>query len=169
MKAQSEIITFVLLFLIGLVLFISAFAWSQGVLQRSEDVNKLSSLEKFAMDLDSTIENTVKFGGELEVPFGYSATIGLVGEDTIEIRSPVSVSIPEQWINISTKYAFIDERKDGNYAIVRLRYNQNEKNYNILLFTDGPKLATPDIVKIQKNETYIEDGSTVIKLRIRLE
>ncbi|MCD6477250.1 MAG: hypothetical protein J7K26_03800 [Candidatus Aenigmarchaeota archaeon] len=165
MKAQSEIIIFVSLFLIGLVLFISSFIWSQGIIQKNQDINKLNELENFAIKLDSVIKDVIKFGGEAELEYNYPATVIILDDYAIEFKDTINIDIPEQWINI-TEDGVIREKKEGNLILIKIEYPEND--YSIKFITDGPTLANPRKIKIQKSEV-IYDPNFIIKIKVILE
>lgn len=164
MKGQSEVIVFVLLFLIGVTLFLSSVLWSQGIFNRSSDMAKLNNAENFMVNLDNKIQNVVKFGGQDSIDYGIQATIELVSPDMIEIQAPITVKIPVDWVNISEKYSIISERLDGNILRLRLQYPTN--SYSIYLYTEGPRIATPKTVYVEKVSTYKENNVEYIKVKI---
>ncbi|MFQ6056854.1 MAG: hypothetical protein ACE5J3_12835, partial [Methanosarcinales archaeon] len=59
MKGQSEIIVFILLFLIGFILFSSSVLWSRGIFQRNVDIGKINAAENFMKNLDEKIKNII--------------------------------------------------------------------------------------------------------------
>ena len=75
MKGQAEIIIFLLLFIIGVLLFASATVWSRGIFQENVDFTMLESAERFMKDLDSRISDVIKFGGMQEIDYGIGGTI----------------------------------------------------------------------------------------------
>jgi hypothetical protein len=163
MKAQAEIIIFVLLFIISIFLFTSATMWSRGIFQENVDFSKLEASEKFMKDLDNDISNMIKFGGSKEIEFNLDGTIELVDEMTIGIRVPISLELQENWVNISEDTSYIRERKEGGTLVLHLIYP--ERDYRVEFFTEGSRLAQPSYVKIEKNSTDL-GPPTVIKIKI---
>lgn len=163
MKGQAEIIVFLLLFIIGVLLFASATVWSRGIFQENVDFSRLGAAEKFMKDLDSGILNVIKFGGIRDLEYNMGGTIELFNSSLIEARTPLSLQIQENWINISDDGSFIMERMEGEELVLWLFYP--EADYRVFLFTDESSLAQPDYVRIEKNET-IFGSPTVIKIRI---
>ena len=164
MKGQSEVIVFVLLFLIGVTLFLSSVIWSQGIFNRNSDMAKLNNVENFMVNLDNKIQNIVKLGGQDSIDYGIQATIQLTSPNTIEIQSPLTVKIPADWVVIPSKYSNITEKLDGNLLRLRLQYPTD--SYAIYLYTDGPTLATPQKVYIEKVSTYTQNNIEYIKVKI---
>ncbi len=167
MKGQSEIIVFVLLFIIGVSLFISAIMWSRGMFDRNSDMAKLNLAESFMRNIDGKIQNIIKFGGQDSIQYGFDATIELVGSDTIEIRTPLSVDIPDQWVNIQSSPSIIREKKDGDMFRIQLYYPSD--TYSLYLYTEGPKVATPQKITIEKGSSFTQGGKTYVKVKITFE
>jgi hypothetical protein len=166
MKAQSEILVFILLFLLSISLFITAIFWSKDTFQKNVDTAKVSSAEKLAKELDSGIKNIIKFDGYEEIDYIVDGPIILINENTIEVRAVISsdISIPKYWSNISSDASYIREMLDGD--IFRIQIIYPESYQKVILFTEGPTLAKPKSVKIEKNYTSIENGKPSIKIRI---
>ena len=162
MKGQSELIIFILLFIISIFLFISATIWSRSIFQQNVDVAKIEAAEKFMKDLDKDISNLIKFGGSKEIKYDIDGTIELVDEETIGVKIPVSLALSTNWINISDT-SYIQERKEGDVLVLQLIYPQ--KDYKIEFFTEGPQLAQPKYVRIEKNSTVF-NSIIVIKIKI---
>ncbi|MEM5778599.1 MAG: hypothetical protein QXD43_02185 [Candidatus Aenigmatarchaeota archaeon] len=163
MKGQSEILIFVLLFIISIALFTAATIWSKNIFQQNVDVAKVENSEKFAKELNEAILNVIKFGGSQEIRYNIEGTIELLNDNTIEIKVPISLPLSEQWVNISSDTSFIRERKEGDYFKIQINYTNNQ--YKVEFFTEGPKLATPSYIVIENNETYFSTV-TVIKIKI---
>lgn len=162
MKGQAEIIVFLLLFIIGILLFASATLWSRGIFEENVDFSRLESTEKFMRDLDSSVSDAIKFGGMRELEYGIGGTIELLDPETIEVRVPLSLRIQENWVNISEGNSYVMERRDGSDLVLRLVYPEGD--YRVVFFTDESTLAQPDYVKIEKNSTIADPP--VIKIKI---
>lgn len=175
MRGQSEIVTFVLLFLIGVILFISAVAWSRGLFERNVDLAKITSAENFMENLDKKIQSIIKFGGQETIDYNVDGTIELIegSPDNIEIKIPADVVVPRYWVNISSPESsgVIQEMLDGTIFRIRLFYPLGD--YGIDLFTEGPRIATPARVKIEKTDTITKTiGNTsysFIKIKVTFE
>ena len=163
MKGQAESIIFILLFIISIFLFTSATMWSRDIFQENVDFARLEASEKFMKDLDKEILYIIKFGGSREMEYNLDGTIELVDEKTIGVRVPTSLELTKRWINISQDTSFIQERKDGETLVLQLIYP--EKDYRVEFFTEGPRLAQPTHVRLEKNSTDF-DTTTVIKIKI---
>jgi len=163
MKGQSEILVFVLLFLLSISLFTVAVFWSKDIFQQNVDMTKVSSAEKFMKDIDYSIKSLIKFGGHEEIDYNVDGPIILVDNKTIEVRVvvPSEISLPKYWNNISSDSSYIREMLDGDVFRVQLIYPEN-----IEFFTEGPTLAKPKLVKIEKNSTDIKNEKVTIKIRI---
>lgn len=165
MKSQTEMVTFVLLFLIGVVLFISAVAWSSGIFNENADITRVTSAEAFMKGLDNKIQDVIKFSGQDSIPFNLDGTIEIANSNTLEIKMPVKTTvIPDYWITIQNDSSQIREMLDGDLFRIQLAYP--EKDYSVELFTQGARLSTPRKVVIEKNSTYIFNGKTVIRIEV---
>ena len=163
MKAQAEIIVFILLLVIGLILFSSATIWSRGIFQENADFSKMEMAEKFMKDLDGGVSSVIKFSGVKEIDFTIDGTIEILGPKTIEVRTPISLDLQQNWINISEKGSYIMERKESNDLVLRLVYPDTA--YKVFFFTDDSSLTQPDYIRIEKDSTST-DTVTVIKIKI---
>ena len=163
MKGQGEIIAFILLLLIGLLLFAAATMWSRGIFQENVDFSNMEVAEKFMKDLDDSISSVIKFGGMKELDFVSEGTIEILNSNTIEVRIPSSLSLQESWVNISENGSYIREMYDGEDIILQLVYP--ESDYRVNFFTEDLSLAQPEYIKIEKDSTYI-GAVSVIKIKI---
>jgi len=125
----------------------------------------------------STGEDSIWFDS-----FRISATISYI----IEFKTPINLELSREWVNLTpTNIDFentdvktlpsIREILDGNLFRIQLSYSSMEYylgeeqigKLKIELFTEGPRVAKPDIIKIEKNSTYISDENDVtIKIKI---
>lgn len=173
-KGQSEIVSFVLLFLIGVALFLAAVTWGRGSFDRNVDIARITATESFIVELDNSIQSVAKFGGEKIIDYKSDGVIilnDIDAEDTLEIRSDIEGELPKYWINLTTSESFglIREKLEGTIFIVQLSY-PNKENYGIDLFTTGPREAKPQIIVIEKNSTYVDtSGTTMIKIELKFQ
>lgn len=170
MKAQSEIVTFVLLFLIGLVLFATTIAWSGGIFQRNVDLGRVTTAENFMSSMDSSIQSVIKNGGSQTIAYGAGGTMELMDQgysDIIEIKMPITAELPKYWINTTKSGALgnIREMLDGTIMRLQLSYPQQDQ-YIVDLFTDGTKISQPESITIEKNDTFVENGKTIIRIKL---
>jgi len=145
MKGQSEIIIFVLLFLIGVILFVSAMLWSSEIFERNADMLRVTVSEKLMQDLDESIKDVIKFGGSKIIDYNIDGTIEMLDEKTIEMKVSASIELPDYWINISSDSSYIREKLEGNLLRIQLIYQDIE------LYTEGPRLSKPESIKIEKD------------------
>lgn len=164
MKGQAEIIIFLLLFIIGVLLFASATVWSRGIFQENVDFTMLESAERFMKDLDSRISDVIKFGGMQEIDYGIGGTIEIDYPQAIEVRVPLTMQLQNDWVNISEGDSYIMEKKDGTDLVLRLVY-PGTNDYDIVFTTNGSSLAQPDYIRIEKNSTNF-DTASVIEIKI---
>jgi hypothetical protein len=166
MKGQSEILVFVLLFLLSIGLFITAIFWSKGIVQNSVEMAKVSSAERNAKDISESIDSIVKFDGYDEVDYSSDGPIVLLNDNTLELRTTVTtdLSLPKSWTTIASEGSIIREMLEADILRIQLNYPETDKK--IVLFTDGPTLAKPNIIRIEKNATLVENGKQTIKIRI---
>jgi len=163
MKGQAESIVFILLFIVSISLFTFAALWSRSIFQENMDFSKLEASEKFMKNLDNEISNIIRFGGLREKEFSLDGTIELINNRTIGIRTPISLDLQKNWINISEGASYIQERKEGETLVLQLIYPISD--YEVYFFTDGPRLSQPSYVKMERNSTVF-DTTTVIKIKI---
>jgi hypothetical protein len=161
MKGQNEILIFVLLFIIGIALFISATIWSKSIFQQNVDVARMENAEKFMRELNDNIMTVIRFGGSQEMEYKLDGAIELVDNKTIEVKIPVTIPLSKQWVNISSDTSFIQEKLEGDNLRIQIVYNQTD--YKVEFFTEGPRLAIPSYVNIERNQT---SDLTVIKIKI---
>lgn len=166
MKAQSEILVFILLFLLSIVLFTVAVYWSRDAFQQNVDITRVSSAEGFMKEMNYDIKSLLKYGGHKEIEYNVDGPITLLGSQTIEVRTVVTsgISLPTSWNNISSDFSYIRETLDGDVFRIQLIFPGD--NYNVVFFTDGPTLAKPKKVVIEENSSDVENGEATIKIRI---
>ena len=166
MKAQSEILVFVLLFFLSISLFAIAVYWSKDIFQQNIDMTKVSSAEGFMKEMNYDIKSLLKYGGHKEIEYNVDGPITLLDSQTIEVRTVVSsgISLPTSWNNISSDYSYISEMLDGDVFRVQLIFPDDD--YKVEFFTDGPTLAKPKKVVIEENSSDVENGKATIKIRI---
>ncbi|MBU3905011.1 MAG: hypothetical protein KJ906_02600 [Nanoarchaeota archaeon] len=172
MKGASEVIVFVLLFLIGVSLFLSSVVWSQSLFERNSDMAKLNSVEAFMNQLDSKIQNVMKFGGKDSIDYGINAPIELVGTNIIEIRTTMTVDIPNEWINITVgENSEIREIKEGTILRLQLFYSDDnpERSYAIHLETDRPRVATPQKIYIERGNSFKSGEITYNSIKLTFQ
>jgi len=165
MKGQTEIIVFVLLFIVGVSLFMSAIIWSRGIVDRNSDVVQLNSAEVFMKNLDSKIQSVISFGGQDTISYNLDAPIEIIGDNIIEIRTPLSVNIPDQWISLKDGDSVIRETMQRGLFRIQLYYPEGG-DYNIELYTEGARISTPNQIRIEKS-TSTEPG--IIRIKITFE
>ena len=74
------------------------------------------------------------------------------------------MSLPRTWSNISVDSSVIREVQEADIFRIQIWYPQGDNR--IELFTDSSTLAKPSAVRVEKNETLIENGRQTIKIRI---
>ena len=166
MKGQNEVLIFILLLIIGTALFTSATIWSKGIFQQNVDLARVENSEKFIKDLNGIILDIIKFGGSQEIKYNLYGTIELntTSKNIIELKVPVQLNLPTQWVTISNDTYFIQEKLEGNALRIQLVYPNS--TYGVVFFTDGSILATPASVLVERNQTYIDSGLTIIKIKV---
>lgn len=166
MRGQSEILIFILLFIIGIALFTSATIWSKSIFQQNIDVARVENSEKFMKELNENILGIIKFGGSQEMNYNLDGTIELntTNNNIIEVKVPVKLPLSNQWVNITSDTSYIQEKLEGDVFRIQLVYPQ--ANNKVEFFTEGPRLARPRYVAIERNQTYSESGLTVIKIKV---
>ena len=167
MRAQSELLVFVLLFLLSVGLFTIAVLWGKDIFQKNVDMTKVSSAEKFMRDVDYSVKSLIKSEGYQEIDYIVDGPITLLGNETIEARTIIvsDISLPTDWINISSGSSYISEKLDGDVLRVQLVYPERE-SYRVEFFTEGSTLSKPRTVRLEKNSTYYEGNKLTIRIRI---
>jgi len=162
MKGQTEIIVFILLFLIGVSLFMASIIWSRSILDRNTDVMTLNTAESFMNKLDDKIDNIIRFGGKDSLNYNLDATIEIKEiDEIIEIKTPLDVALYDEWVNLKENGSIIRERMEGNLFRIQLYYPGTP--YDVDLFTEGPRIATPTTVLVEKISSD-EPGKIRIKV-----
>jgi len=159
MRAQSEIIVFVLLFLIGVILFVSAVVWSSDMFERNVDITNVAAAEDFMRDLDDSIKSVVRFGGSKSINYPLAGTIELVDENTLEIKLPISAGLPDYWINLTSDSSYIREIQERDLFRIQLIYPGQEPD--VELFTEGPRLSSPNSIRIEEYSSEVDEFVTV--------
>ncbi|MBU5557535.1 MAG: hypothetical protein QW751_00780 [Candidatus Aenigmatarchaeota archaeon] len=170
LRGQAQIIVFVLLLLISLILVFTAVSWGGGISQQNIDVSRVIAAENWMKELDRSIQSVVKSGGSARLNYPFNTPIGLADvdiNDYIEMSMPVSIDLPDYWINISIsgEPGLIRERKDAGELKLRLSYPLRP-GFAIDLFTDGPQIATPKAVLIEHNSTFQNSTITIVKIKL---
>jgi hypothetical protein len=167
MKAQSEILVFMLLFLLSVSLFTIAVFWSKDIFQKNIDMTKVSSAEKFMKEMDYSIKSLIKSEGYLQIDYNVDGPLTLLSDKVIETRTVITsdISLSNEWINITSDSSFISEKLDGDVFRVQLNYPESE-SYKVEFFTEGPILSKPKTVRIERNSTFYENNKLTIKIRI---
>lgn len=115
MKGQSDIVVFILLFLIGLALFSLALVFSTGVFNQNIDVTKVTSAENIMRSLDNKIQSVIGYGGSQSLDYSLNEEIELLDSQTLEINFPVNIEVPRYWINVtSNQRSYVREMLEGN-------------------------------------------------------
>jgi len=165
-KGQTKIIVFLILFFISIILFSSANLWGKGILQQNIDLVKIETTEKFMKDLDKTILNLVEYEGTRKISYKIDSNIQLLGSNIIEMHFQSTINLPQYWINLTSSDAsYIREKSQGDLFRIQLVYTPSTE-YRVVLFTNGPQLAKPEYILLEKNETFILGNQAVIKIEI---
>lgn len=133
----------------------------------NSDVSKLNSAQSFMAKLDNKIQDIIKFGGTDSLDFNIQATIEIVGSETIEMKSPISVDIPEEWLNIHEDGSIIREKMEGSLYRIQLYYPDDI--YKIRFYTEGPRLATPHKIYIEKGYTEKDGSEATIWIKLTFQ
>lgn len=174
-RGQAQIIVFILLLMISLVLVFTAVGWGQGISQKNIDVGQVTAAENWMKALDTRIESVVRSGGSSRLDYPLAAQIGLSDvdlNDYVEIKMPVTIDLPTNWINLtsSADFGLIRERKEGPDLKLQLSYPLRP-GFAIDLFTDGPQVSIPVTVFVDRNVTYMKNiggtNYTVVSVRLR--
>ncbi|MEM7816410.1 MAG: hypothetical protein QXZ20_00690 [Candidatus Aenigmatarchaeota archaeon] len=67
MKAQQEIITYILITAILIIVVSSAYIWGIGIIEKNRDVANLQRIEALMKDLNNKIKNVANVGGRESV------------------------------------------------------------------------------------------------------
>lgn len=167
MRAQSEILVFILLFLLSISLFTIAVFWGKDIFQKNIDMTRVSTSENFMKEMDNSVKSLIKSDGRQEIDYKVDGLLKIIDNRTIETRTVITsdISLPSEWVNISSGASYISEKLDGDVFRVQLTYAESE-SYRIELFTEGPILSRPEIVRVEKNATHYENGKLTIKIKV---
>ena len=165
MKGQSEIIVFILLFLIGIALFSSAFIFSTGIFNQNIDIARITSAENIMRSLNDKIQNVIGYGGSQSIDYSLNENIEILDSQTLEIKFPINVEVPRYWINVSSNQrSYVREMLEGNIFRIQLIYP--EANDLKIEFISDTYIAKPSIITIQKNSTLNIGERPVIRIRL---
>ena len=167
MRAQSEILVFMLLFLLSMSLFTIAVFWGKDIFQKNIDMTRVSTSENFMKEMDKSIKSLIKSDGHQEIDYKVDGLLKIINNRTIETRTVITsdISLSKEWVNITSDSSCISEKLDGDVFRVQLTYAESE-SYRIELFTEGPTLSRPEIVRVEKNTTHYENGKLTIKIKV---
>ena len=164
MKGQSDIVVFILLFLIGLALFSLALVFSTGVFNQNIDVTKVTSAENIMRSLDNKIQSVIGYGGSQSLDYSLNEEIELLDSQTLEINFPVNIEVPRYWINVtSNQRSYVREMLEGNVFRIQLAYPEAD-DLKIEFFSNT-SIASPSRITIEKNSTT-GIGKPVIRIRL---
>lgn len=170
-KGQTEIVSFVLLFMVGVMLFVVAVTWGRGMVEQNVDTSKIVASEKFMDDLNSAVESTLRQGGKQTVEYRLGELITFNDdENSITMSMQSTSNVPNNWVNISRpdSVGIIRERiQDGVFSI-QLIYPANNEFF-IDLFTEGPVESTPQFIAVERDSSYIENNQTKVRIKITLQ
>jgi len=123
MKAQSEIVGYLLLFIVGIGLVSTAIMWGIPLIHKKEDAKKLDDVYNFFILLNNEIKNVAKSGEEKTLSFPVDGVIVLypwnysgIENNSIVFSFPSKVStvaVDKGWIPITTANV-----KDSPYSIL---------------------------------------------------
>jgi hypothetical protein len=111
MKAQTQVISVILIIGIALAAIAAIIPWSMSMIQKRKDAKAVDDVFNFFILLDTKIRNIVQNGGEesleLKIPGKFTVyPSNLIGENNNSINfvfvSKVSNIAPGQWICISS-------------------------------------------------------------------
>jgi len=178
MKAQSEMVTFVLLFVIGILIFIAAIVWGRGVTEQNIDTAKIVSAERFMKSFNEQVESIVRSGGSQTISYPLNMEFRFVESgisDVLEIRDEiVGGVVPDNPIDITSPGSLgtIREWMDGPLFRIQLTYPLQDSTA-IDFFTEGSITGTPKRITIEKNSTFsMQVGGKeyeVVRLKITMQ
>jgi hypothetical protein len=148
MRGQTELIVFILLFIISIFLFVSATIWSRGIFQENIDVARIQATEKFMKDLNDMIKILIKYGGSQDISYNLDGTINLAAENMIEVKTTIEKLTPFDWTNITSDGSFIREKLEGTTLTIQLIYPPGD--YEVEFLPGNSTLAKPTSIKLEK-------------------
>lgn len=185
MKAQTEIIAFVLIFMVSVVLIFSAIMWGKPLFEKNIDASSLASAEQFMKELDRKIQSIASKGGKERMDFNLKGTLKLiegketVPDDVIEFEASTNLKLPEKWILLNTANeskigkatdtsSVIREIKLGDVLKIQLFYRLRE-NYVIDLYSEGNAITSTGVT-IEKISDSVEkiEGKDVFVPKVKL-
>ena len=167
MHGQTELVAFVLLFLVGTVLFISAVSWGRSAFAQNASLVSIGSAESFFIDLDSRTQNVIKFGGQDRVDYPFNAQIELVDPQTLEISFQTNNVPSGDWFNVSSDGSLIREISDNGLFRIQLKYQFED--FDVEMFTYGSTIATPRFIFIEKASPIIRNDRNVVRIKLTFQ
>ncbi len=177
MKAQTEVASMTLFFLIAMVMLFSVFAWGNSVIGSNSDEAKLFASEQLVRDLDSKIQNVAKNGGIEIIKIKPSASIIIAEGNIIEYSFQGRVDMPQEWlyiysedsaeVGISEPPSVIREKKDNNIIKIQLYYRNRTGSKKYLIFPlISHESAWQNMIKIESNGTQIIGDLVVNRVKL---
>ncbi len=179
MKAQSEVLNFILMFLILIIMIFAAYFWALPIFEDSNDTAKKNIAEHFIRELDSKIQRIAKFGGYETIDYNLDGILQIKENATdrwIEYKTLYKPKFTEKWFYLSGNETFevgqtdtksiIKERKKGNNLYIELWYRKTGNTKIEIIPTQ--KIVTRHI-KIEKLKTIAENGINKILVKIDFE
>lgn len=185
MKAQTEIIAFVLIFMVSVALIFSAIMWGKPLFEKNIETSSLESAEQFMKELDNKIQSIASKGGKERMDFNLKGTLKLiegkeaVPDDILEFEAKTNLKLPEKWILLNTANeskvgkatdttSIIREIKLEDVLKIQLFYRLRE-NYIIDLYVEGNSITSTSVT-IEKTGSSVEsiNGKEVFIPKVKL-
>ena len=179
MKAQSELLNFMILLLILIVMMFASYLWAIPIFESNSDIAKKNTAEHFIRDMDSKIRSVAKFGGYETMDYNLDGILQIMENATdrwIEYKTVFSPEFTDAWFYMSGNESFevaqtdissiIRERKKGNMLYIELWYR---KTGDIMIEVVPTQKITTKYIKIEKLGAVTENNINKILVSVEFE
>ncbi len=179
MKAQAELVNFMILFLILTVMMFAAYFWAVPMLEDNNDIAKKAAAEQFVRSLDSKIQSIAKAGGYETMEFTLDGSLQIRENGTdrwIEYKTKFRPEFPETWHYLAGNESFevgptdpasiIRERKVGSNLYIELWYRKTGNTK--IEIVPVKKLATR-YIRLEKLEPVTAGGTNKILVKVEFK
>ena len=190
MKAQQEVITYILITAVMIIVISSAYIWGSSIVERNRDVTLLNRAEKLMKDLNNKIKNVANSGGRdsIYIDFGvFSFENGII---TFFLETRATIYEPGKRIyfikNQDCHYTgscilgrdepeifyvysrMIDKNYYTTYFLTYRELVSPQDGSRYLIVLNGEKLMGTGSVIIENMGRVFEDGvaKTIINIRL---
>jgi len=141
--------------------------WGGSVIQRNQDITRVTAAENFMQNLDNKIKSVINFGGSDSIDFNLDGFMNLISDNTLELSTDVKVDLPNYWINVTSDTSYIQELYEGGRLRIQLIYPTGD--FGVQFYTNGPILAKPNKIEISKTSTFYQGSIPFSRIEIEFK